>query len=40
MGSHAATKLRVRDTALAAVRRAIDLDYGDAARRLVRERAS
>ena len=40
MDAHAATKLRVRNKALAAVRVAIDLDYGDAARGALRARAS
>lgn len=40
MNSHTATKLRARNKALAAVRMAIDLDYGDAARQRRRERAS
>ena len=31
LDSHTATKLRARNTALAAIRMAIDLDYGDAA---------
>jgi enoyl-CoA hydratase len=38
--AHAATKLRVRNKALAAVRVAIDLDYGDAARQALGARAS
>lgn len=38
--AHAATKLRVRNKALAAVRVAIDLDYGDAARQALRAQAS
>jgi enoyl-CoA hydratase len=40
MDAHTATKLRARNKALAAVRMAIDLDYGDAARQRLRERAS
>lgn len=40
MDAHIATKLRVRNKALAAVRMAIDLDYGDAARQRLSERAS
>jgi enoyl-CoA hydratase len=40
MNAHTATKLRARDKALAAIRMAIDLDYGDAARQPLRARAS
>jgi hypothetical protein len=40
MDAHAATKLRARDKALAAMRTAIDLDYGDAARQRFRAEAS
>jgi hypothetical protein len=32
MDAHAATKLRARNNSLAAIRTAIDLDYGEAAR--------
>ncbi len=40
LDSHTATKLRARNTALAAIRMAIDLDYGDAARQRLRAGAS
>jgi enoyl-CoA hydratase len=40
MDAHTATKLRARNTALAAIRMAIDLDYGDAAPQRLRARAS
>jgi enoyl-CoA hydratase len=40
MDAHAATKLRARNKALAAIRTAIDLDYGDAARQRIRAGAS
>jgi enoyl-CoA hydratase len=40
MDAHTATKLRARNQALVAVRAALDLDYGEAARLQVRERAS
>jgi enoyl-CoA hydratase len=40
MEAHAATKVRARSKALAAIRTAIDLDYGDAARQRLRAGAS
>jgi len=40
MDAHAATKLRARNKALAAIRTAIELDYGDAARQRLRAEAS
>jgi enoyl-CoA hydratase len=40
MDAHTATKLRARDKALAAIRMAIDLDYGNAAPQRLRPRAS
>jgi enoyl-CoA hydratase len=40
MDAHTATKLRARNMALAAIRTAIDLDYGDAARQRLRAEAS
>jgi enoyl-CoA hydratase len=40
MSAYSATKLRARDTALAAVRTAIDLDYGDSVQQRLRERVS
>ena len=40
MDAHTATKLRARNKALTAVRMAIELDYGDAARQRLGERSS